>query len=381
MRGRAAILPGMSSTPYPTLVDDDRTLEALLDRLSGAHWITVDTEFVRERTYFGQLCLVQLGDAATAACVDALRVDLAPLWRFLAERHSDKVLHSASQDLELFVRHTDACPLPLFDTQVAAAMIGLGDQVSYAALVEARLGAVIDKSQSRTDWSARPLSTAQLDYAADDVRHLATLYPALRDAVEARGRMAWLQEDCARLADPSRYRPDPALAWQRLKGLGRLDTDAQHAAAALAEWRERKAIDRDRPRRWILPDEAILRLAERKPDHAEAVHNCPEVPSRTALRHAREWIDLLTKVRGGNEALVVDFRPDAAHRALVKRLSTVTRERAEALDVPPSLLAPRAALEQLARFGVTDDNLALQGWRRDVIGPALVDALTASPAG
>lgn len=358
-----------------SLIDDDRGLAALLDRLSGNAWLTVDTEFVRERTYFAQLCLVQLGDDRTAACVDALRVDLAPLWRFLADSSRTKVLHSASQDLELFVKHTDDCPRPLFDTQLAAAMTGLGDQVSYAALVEARLGVTLDKSLSRTDWSARPLSPGQIDYAADDVRHLATLFPALRDAVGDKGRAAWLQEDCDTITDPARYRPDPERAWQRLKGLGRLDAEAQHAAAALARWREDRAIARDLPRRWVLPDEAVFSLALARPESLDAVTRCPDVPPRAAQRHAREWITLLAEIPAGTEPLVEDFRPDAAHRALVKRLSTVVRERAEALQVPPNLLAPRAALEQLARFGASDDNPALRGWRREVIGEALRAAL------
>lgn len=366
---------GILRTMTPTLIADDAALAALLDRLAPAPWVAVDTEFVRERTYYAQLCLVQIGDANEVACIDALAVDLAPLWRFLLDPARTKVLHSASQDMEIFVERAGDCPRPLFDTQVAAALLGLGDQISYAALVEARLGISIDKSQSRTDWSKRPLSAAQLSYAADDVRHLAALFPALREALETAERDDWLREDCAAITQPERYRPDPEQAWQRLKGLGRLDADAQHAAAALARWREERALASNRPRRWILADEVLLAIAERRPQSLAELAECADVPARNLERDGKTWIACMQQAPTGAPALVDDFRPDPAHRALVKRLGNTVRSRAESLGVPPSLLAARASLEMLARFGASAENPALRGWRRPAVGEALLAAL------
>lgn len=359
----------------PQLIADDDALAALLERLSASDWITVDTEFVRERTYFAQLCLVQIGNAEEVACIDALAVDLDPLWRFLSDPARLKVMHSASQDMEIFVQHTDACPQPLFDTQTAAALLGLGDQISYAALVEQRLGVTLDKSQSRTDWSARPLKPAQLDYAADDVRQLGRLYPELSEALNAAGRTGWLEEDCAALCRAARYRPDPEGAWQRLKGLGRLAPDSQHAAAALACWREERAVASDRPRRWVLDDETLLAIAAAMPADEASLATVPGIAPRSLERWNRIWLQCIREAPRGQAPLVEDLRPDAAHKALVKRLSQTVRQRAEALDVPPSVLAARAGLEKLAREGAGADVAALRGWRREQVGEALLAAL------
>ena len=192
-----------------TLIATSDALSAQLERWRDTPWLAVDTEFVREDTYFAHLCLIQLGDTASQVCIDALAVDLAPLWAFLQRERPVKVLHSAGQDLELFVQRGGDCPRPMFDTQIAAALLGQGEQLGYAALVERRLGLKVDKSLSRTDWSKRPLSEAQLVYAADDVRHLAAMYPALRAELEKRGRLAWLDAECARMTDPARYHFSP----------------------------------------------------------------------------------------------------------------------------------------------------------------------------
>src|SRR5690349_17033456 len=203
-----------------TLIATQDGLAAQLERWRAEPWLAVDTEFVREDTYFAQLCLLQLSDGRNQVCVDALAVDLAPLFAFLHQPGAIKVFHSAGQDLELFVQRGGDCPRPLFDTQIAAALLGHGEQLGYAALVERRLGLKVDKSLSRTDWSQRPLPEAALAYAADDVRHLAVLYPALREELEQRGRLSWLEAECARATDAARYRPDPASAWRGVKGLG-----------------------------------------------------------------------------------------------------------------------------------------------------------------
>lgn len=359
-----------------TFIDTADALGSLLAQLDELPWIALDTEFVRERTYFAQLCLVQVGNAEIQGCIDALNVDLTPLWRFLAAPSRTVVLHAASQDLELITQHSGACPARVWDSQIAAAMLGLGDQLSYAGLVQARLGLTLDKSLTRTDWSRRPLREAELHYAADDVRHLGALYPAMAAELEALGRSEWLAEDCARLCDVRRYQPAVDTAWQRLRGLGRLPAAAQHRAAALARWREQQAIDRNRPRKWVLADEVLFALAERPPQTLAQLATTPSLPPRTAERHGETWLALLAAAAPIDAPpLLEGERPDPALRLRVKELVNGVREVAETLGVPPSLLAPRHELERLAREGEAADVLALTGWRRAVIGETLLGLL------
>ncbi len=236
-------------------------------------WITVDTEFVRVETYRARLCLVQVGDGKTNACIDTLALeDLAPLWAVLADLNVLKVLHASSQDFEIVVEHTGSAPTPVFDTQIAATLMGMGDQIGYAGLVERSLGVVIDKRLARTDWSRRPLSDAEIAYAADDVRHLATLYPALQQQVADAGRLDWLAEDCQRLTDVHRYAVRPEDAWRRLKGLGRLDEtgDRQVDAGDRVE----QPIAAGQPR----PAVVLFEFGEARPCRRESIGLVLEAP-------------------------------------------------------------------------------------------------------
>src|SRR3546814_113419 len=243
-----------------TLIQTPEALAAHAARWAQCAWLTIDTEFVRVDTYYPKLCLVQIGDPERAVCIDTLAFDdLTPLLDVLYAPTSINVFHAASQDLEILVRLRGNCPQPLFDTQIAATLLGIGDQIGYAGLIDKRLGITLDKSLSRTDWARRPLKDAELAYAAADVSHLATIYGALQDELAAAGRLGWLAEDCARLADASHYVTRPEDAWQRLRGLARMDARAQTVAAALAAWRETEAQNRDRPRKWIIDDDAIYR--------------------------------------------------------------------------------------------------------------------------
>ena len=206
--------------PQTHWIDTPAALTAAIARWAGRDWLTVDTEFLRIDTYRPKLCLVQVGDGQDAWVIDAIAIaDLGPLFARLADPATVKVFHAAAQDLEIFAQLTGGCPAPVFDTQLAAALLGLGDQLGYAGLAEKRLGVSIDKSLSRTDWSKRPLRQAEIDYAAADVVHLATLYPPLRAELVARGREAWLLEDARRMVDPATYETRPDDAYKRLRGL------------------------------------------------------------------------------------------------------------------------------------------------------------------
>lgn len=362
------------------LITEPAALAARVQGWSKRPWLALDTEFLREDTYHPILCLVQVGDGEADVCIDTLALAgeaLAPLWALLAEPRIGKVVHAASQDLEIFVRlGNGAAVTPLFDTQVAAALLGHGDQLGYAGLVEKLLGLKLDKSLTRTDWSRRPLSAAELAYAAADVSHLAAIYPALRDALHARGRLAWLEEDCARLADPARYRNPPEEAWRRLKGLPRLAPAMQPAAIALAAWREEVAQARDRPRKWILDDEALYRLAERRPRNLGELQSLQVLPPKTIEKYGTALLALIAESEGMAVPAAAQEQPlSDREKGQLKRLQERLRGLAEALDVPASMLAPRADLEALVRYGANAEVTVLQGWRRDIAGLPLLAAL------
>jgi ribonuclease D len=358
-----------------TLITTADALAGQLERWTDRPWLAVDTEFVREETYFAQLCLVQLSDGVTHVCVDALALDLAPLFAFLHRPQALKLLHSAGQDLELFVQRGGDCPRPLFDTQVAAALLGHGEQLGYAALVERRLGLKVDKSLSRTDWSKRPLPDAALAYAADDVRHLAALYPALREELERRGRLAWLEAECARLTERARYQPDPPNAWRGVKGLGRLPAPAQHRAARFAQWREEEALRRNRPRRWILDDLAVCQIALRAPQSLAALAEIEGVSAKLVQRAGESLLALANEPVPDLPPLVSDARDTPAQKALIQSLLDLLRDRAQKEEIAPTLIATRSDIERLVREGPGAPIPLLSGWRRELLGEELLAKL------
>jgi len=232
-------------------------LAEIADRLASQTVIGLDTEFLRERTYHAQLCLLQLAWTGAAVCVDPLAVtDLAPLRATLSAPPAVKILHASRQDLEVLLPALGLVR-PLFDTQIAAALTGESAQIGYAELVRRLLGVELAKAHTRADWSRRPLSADQIEYALDDVRHLLALKEALQERIERLGRLAWLAEEFAALEDPATLTVDPEQAWRRLKGCSGLDPGRQRLLRSLAAWRERRALERDRPRGWILDDELL----------------------------------------------------------------------------------------------------------------------------
>ena len=360
-----------------TLVTTQSALAAAVFRLESADRLAIDTEFMREKTYHAQLCLVQVASASDCFLVDPLAgLDLEPMHALLADRGKLKILHAARQDLEVLQAGGRAVPAPVFDTQVAAALTGLPPQVGYADLVARRLGHSIDKGQTRTDWSRRPLSPEQLAYAADDVHHLLALHADLSAALAALGRDAWLAEDAAELEDPALYRTEPADAWRRLKGLGRLAPAAQSVARALAEWRERRAIDADKPRGWILADDALYGIAVVSPRTLAALGEVRSLPPATLRRHGEELVVLVAEAlaRPVGEVTAEPARPTSEENAKVSRLQAVVRETATAHGLAPELLATRRDVEALV-FQGRSPSAALRGWRREVVGERLLAAL------
>lgn len=361
----------------PPFIQTADALDDLLEAVRSAPFLALDTEFVREDTYYANLCVIQVGDGRRSVCIDALAgLDLQRLFAALQRTTTLKVFHAPGQDLEIFVQLTGQCPVPLFDTQIAAALLGYGEQLGYASLVEKLAGVRLDKSLSRTNWARRPLSAAELAYAADDVRLLAQIYPEMEAALAARGRLDWLREDCERMADPARYRPAPALEWRRLKGIGKLERSAQHVASRLARWRDELGETRNRPRKWILSDEALYALAERQPQTRSQLEGLQALPPKTLDRQADTLLALIQEGRADPAPPLVDDRlPGEAEKARLKRLSERLRGIANELELPASLIAPRADIERLAAEAAAAKIPLLNGWRREVAGEPLLQLL------
>lgn len=362
-------------------------LTAALQLLSADAFVALDTEFMRESTYYPALCLVQVAGVEHCAVIDPLVIeDLAPLWHFLADRSRIKVLHAARQDLEVLSQAMERVglpvPGPIFDTQLAAGLLGLSAQIGYGGLVAARLQHELPKGLARTDWAHRPLSAEQLTYAADDVRYLAQLYPGLRAELEAAGRLAWLEEAASELEDVGLYRTEPAAAWRRLKGLDRLAPRQRAAAKSLAQWREIRAMQSDKPRGWILADDTLRELAERLPDTEAELQAIRSLPAGVVRKRGAELLELIAQSRAnaaGEPPMQVPPRPDPAQLARVNELMAVVRAQAQQLHIAPELLATRRDIEQLV-FGGHSEHL-MNGWRRTMIGERLHSAVAASAAG
>lgn len=350
-------------------------LTAFAAGAARATTLALDTEFMREKTYRAELCLVQLADGANAVCIDPLAIpDLAPLVPLLTSVTTQKVMHAARQDLEVMLPAVGLVT-PVFDTQIAAALAGHPSQVGYAELARRLLGVELPKAHTRADWSRRPLSAEQQEYALDDVRHLVALRDSLLDTLRSKDRIAWLDEELASLANADALRVAPEDAWKKIKGLPALDPARQELARELAAWRERRAVDRNRPRGWILDDAVLREIVLRLPRTLAALEALPEMQESVVRKCGEE---LLERVRAANipdppPPLPRRERPDPAQVALVKQLADIANDVAKQLEISGEVLATRRELEKLAA-GRRDVSL-LRGWRAEVVGRRLLAAL------
>ena len=350
-------------------------LAALSTALAGEARIALDTEFLRERTYRAQLCLVQVATPVEALCVDPLALgDLAPLAQVLASERVLKVMHASRQDLEVLLP-VAGLTRPVFDTQIAASLTGLPAQVGYAEAVRRFLGQQLDKSHTRTDWSRRPLTAEQLEYALDDVRYLLPLAARLREELGRLGRLGWLAEELASLDDLRALTVAPEDAWLRLRGLRSLDPARERLARALAAWRERSAREHDRPRGWILDDAVLRELVLRVPRTLQALAEIPEMPPGLVKRRGAELLECIESAQVPQPAppLPGRQRPDPVRAALIKKLSSISQAVALELNLVPEVLATRRDLEQVADG--RRDGALLRGWRRALLGERLLAAL------
>ena len=356
------------------LVTDTATLAALCQRLAQADFVTVDTEFMRESTYYPDLCLVQVASTTEAAAIDpkADGIDLAPLLKLLVEDDVLKVFHAGGQDLEIIYNLTGKTPAPLFDTQVAAMALGLGEQIGYTNLVAAYSGVQIDKGARFTDWARRPLNDRQLDYAIGDVTHLASLFPKMVDKLRRTGRGGWLDEEMARCCDPATYANDPDKAWMRLR-LPSRKPEVLGRLKALARWRELEAQDKDVPRGRIVKDETLGDLAG-SPPRSQA--DLAKVRGLSAAWGVNAIGDRLIRALQDAEPLPADEMPAreaqrpglSSEGALIADLlKLLLKIRSKETGVAPKLIVRGDDLDALAA-GVRDGLPVLGTWRRELFG-------------
>jgi ribonuclease D len=356
------------------VITSTKALSALCKRLSSVDYVTVDTEFIREKTFWPHLCLVQVAGPEEAVAIDPLAdgIDLTPLFDLLNNPKVLKVFHAARQDLEIFYHLTGKVPGPMFDTQVAAMVCGFGDAVGYENIVSKLTGGRIDKSSRFTDWSRRPLTNKQINYALADVTHLRKVYDKLRKMLDENGRAGWLDEEMAVLTDPATYEPHPEDAWKRIKGRGnkpRLLAVLREVAA----WRDREAMRRDLPRNRLVRDEALL----------EIVHHTPSTPEELArtrglgrgLAEGPQGKEILAAVERGlsqpeDQLPEVPSKPALPGKIgpVVDLLKVLLKMRCQDEGVAAKLVASSDDLELVAAFGEEADVRALRGWRRDLFG-------------
>ncbi len=353
-----------------TLITTTDALAAFVERMRAETFVTIDTEFMRDRTYWPKLCLMQIAGAGEAVAVDPLApgIDMAPLAALADDPNVVKVLHAARQDLEIFFRLFGRLPAPLYDTQVAAMVCGFGEEVAYETLVNEIAHGKLDKASRFTDWSRRPLSPAQLAYALGDVTHLRVIYEALTRRIEAAGRTAWVAEEVASLADPALYQPDPAEAWRRLKPRSR-DRRFLAVVRGLAAWREREAQRRDLPRNRVIRDDVVMEIAATRPGSAEALRDLDRVSlDRESLKAVIAEIQAaLALPESEMPQAEVQVRLPKGIGPLIDLLRVLLKLRAEDSDVAQRLIANGGDLEAIA----LDDHAdvpALKGWRREIFG-------------
>lgn len=365
----------MTRSAATLMIDSADALTTFVGEAARVPAIALDTEFMREKTYRAELCLLQIAAGDGAVCIDPLALpDLSALAPLLVSANTVKIMHAARQDLEVLLPAVGLVR-PVFDTQIAAALAGHPSQVGYAELARRLVGVELSKAHTRTDWTRRPLSPEQQEYALDDVRHLPALRASLLDTLAAKGRLSWLEEELGALTNADMLRVDPEEAWRKVKGLPSLDEGRQRLAQTLAAWRERRAMERNRPRGWILDDVSLREITLRLPRSLDALASLPEMQESVVRKCGEELLAMVADAGIGDPPppLPRRERPDPAQLALVKRLADVCNDVAKSLDISPEVLATRRELERLAS-GRRDVSL-LRGWRQEVVGGKLLAAL------
>lgn len=357
-------------------IDCQEYLDAWVAHAKNAPWLGVDTEFERVRTFFPRLCLLQMATPDRAVCIDPLaELDWNGIRALIGERHPIKVFHAARQDLEVLQQQFSVVPGQFFDTQIAAAFCGYGEQVGYARMVKDICDVALPKAFTRTPWCRRPLSEAEVQYALDDVHYLGMLYETLREALRDHGREVWQSDDCAALVSEASLRKAENAAIEKvIRACAGMDRASQSVAASLARWREDLARRKDRPREWLVSTETLIEIARTRPKNQQALSAVTGLEKGTMKRRGEEILGVIRMSETPDPdfvALPRPARPDAAQKALGNALWKYLGEVCERAGVPTSAIAPRDEIRALA---AGKRNLrVLSGWRRTFVGESLLE--------
>ncbi|MCP3869097.1 MAG: ribonuclease D [Gammaproteobacteria bacterium] len=360
-------------------VETQAQLHELCKLIRGSRWLAMDTEFMREKTYYPKFCLLQLCNGKVAASVDPLSLEsLDPLVQVIYDPTTIKILHAGRQDLEIFHHLWKKLPTPLFDTQLAATLCGFGDQIGYGGLVHSVLGRELEKGYTRADWARRPLENTLLRYALDDVIYLGEVFEHLDKKLEKLQRAQWLEDDFEILTNPVTYNSVPEETWQRIKGRQKLKGVQLATLQALAAWRENRAVEADRPRRWIIKDETLLEIARHRPGDMKGLERIRGLEGGTLKRHGAELLDRIKTTaelprsqwpREKNPPL----RLTPNQEALTDLCMACLRVLSDTHKISPSAICNRRELEELV-YGKADLDI-LKGWRGALAGQVLLKVL------
>lgn len=359
-------------------IDTPSELVIFCRQLEGYEWLAIDTEFLRESTYFPKFCLLQIATTDRVACIDPLAIeDLNPIFDILYNPRITKVFHSGRQDLEIFYNIRGCLPGPVFDTQMAAPLLGFTEQIGYAALISEVLDINLVKAHTRTDWSQRPLSPAQINYASDDAVYLGQVYLRMREQLSALGRLDWLIEDFSALLDPTLYRNPPDKAWKRIRGAQNLNGESLSILQSLAGWREQSAHHGNIPRNWVIKDDVLLGIARLKPSRVDELKTLRGLHERTVKRHGEQICQIIEKALK-NPPIDIETkskipRKSPGQEVLLHFLTGIVHQIALEYSLGASTLAPKKELEQLISGNPV--NKLVNGWRKSIVGDALIAIL------
>lgn len=355
-------------------VDTPQALQAVCQQLANQPYLAVDTEFVREKTYFPILCLIQIASPEHIICIDPIAIrDLSPLADLLLHKQTVKIFHAARQDLEILYQTFGSLPAPVFDTQIAATLLGLGDQLSYANLVKHILQEQLSKGHARTDWERRPLSEEQLEYAADDVRYLVAMYPVMVQKLTELGRLNWLDEDFNVLIKPELYHNEPGQQWQRVGGVQKLKGVQLAILQQLAAWREQQAQQQNKPRKWILSDDILIAITMQAPNKLEQLERIRGINTAIIQRQGNSLLEMINRAKSCPKSewpsLLRRIQLEPNQEALLDALQAIVKLQAAIHGINNTALTSRHDLENLLA-GNTDIPL-LHGWRHGLAGHAV----------
>lgn len=357
------------------LIDTDQQFVAFLERCKKSPYIAIDTEFLREKTYYPKLCLLQMGIENEIAIVDPFKIrNLAALADVLVDPSIVKIFHACSQDVEILYHETGVVPSPIFDTQIAAAVLGKTQQASYSSLVSQYCDVNLPKKDSFTDWSQRPLSDSQIHYAADDVKYLPQIYYEMLAQLKKKNRLSWLEETFADLSKKEKYEIDPRVRYKKLKRVNQLNARQQAAAREFAAWRELQAQRLNIPRKWVVSDEQIVEACRREARTLDELYMVRGMKESLKTSDARKVLAALIVGLDCPQSELPDVRPKSKNEnnvdVIFDVMNALVRMRAREHEIAPQTLAPQAELLKLAR-GHYDDSELMQGWRYTLVGKDL----------